>query len=250
MRIQILILATLALGACAVKPVETVYHEQEDVTRFTTQSFKAEKKHKEIELVAVKECKGKVICSDEEIKLTVKHADRFSFLKGKDLDLETDQGRINLNERNYSNTYSSWEKAKDGTSGVLTEHFLIWVTESDFIKAARAEKATMYIGDYAFELSSEGRDPWQIMMDKGRLLEIMDEEQQREYGQYPHENKENKELDLRKKRMVSEAAESTWKMIEDSNNPEDFRYFLEQFPDSPYAVPAKLKLRQLEREKE
>ena len=106
----------------------------------------------------------------------------------------------------------------------------------------------MYIGDYAFELSSEGRDPWQIMMDKGRLLEVMDEEQQREYGQYPHENKENKELDLRKKRMVSEAAESTWKMIEDSNNPEDFRYFLEQFPDSPYAVPARLKLKQLERE--
>ena len=50
--------------------------------------------------------------------------------------------------------------------------------------------------------------------------------------------------------MVSEAAESTWKLVKDSNNPEDLRYFLEQFPDSPYAVPAKLKLRQLEREKE
>jgi hypothetical protein len=36
----------------------------------------------------------------------------------------------------------------------------------------------------------------------------MDEEHQREYGQYLHENKENKELDLRKIRMVSEAAES------------------------------------------
>ena len=140
MRIQILILATLALGACAVKPVETVYHEQEDVTRFTTQSFKAEKKNKEIELVAVKECKGKVICSDEEIKLTITHADRFSFLKGKDLDLETDQGKINLNERDYSNSYSQMAKAKDGTSGVLTEHFLIWVSESDFIIEAHAEQ--------------------------------------------------------------------------------------------------------------
>jgi hypothetical protein len=40
----------------------------------------------------------------------------------------------------------------------------------------------MNIGDYAFELSNEGHDPWQIMMDKERLLEIMDEEQQREYG--------------------------------------------------------------------
>ena len=48
--------------------------------------------------------------------------------------------------------------------------------------------------------------------------------------------------------MVSEAAESTWKMIENSDNPEDFRYFLEQFSDSPYAIPATLKLKPLERE--
>ena len=248
MRIQILILATLALGACAVKPVETVYHEQEDVTRFTTQSFKAKKKNKEIELVAVKECKGKVICSDEEIKLTITHADRFSFFKGKDLELQTEQGKINLNERDYSNSYRLRAKAKDGTSGVLTEHFLIWVAESDFRKAAHAQNSTLFVGDYSFELSTEGRVPWQILLDRESLLEIMEEEQRREYGQYPHENKEKKEQDVRKKRMVSEAAESTWKLVKDSNNPEDLRYFLEQFPDSPYAVPAKLKLRQLERE--
>ena len=249
MRIPILILATLSLTACSVKPVETVYHEQEDVTRFTTQSFKAEKKNKEIELVAIKECKGKVICSDQEIKLTITHADRFSFFKGKDLGLETEENEINLNERDYSNTYSTMEKAKDGTSGVLTEHFLIWVTESDFRKAAHAENSTLFVGDFSFELSREGRIPWQILLDRDSILEIMDEEQRREYGLYPHENKEKKEHGVRKKRMVSEAAESTWKLVKDSNNPEDLRYFLEQFPDSPYAVPAKLKLRQLEREK-
>ena len=247
MRLQILILATLALGACTVKPVETVYHEQEDVTRFTTQTFKVEKKNKEIELVAVKECKGKVICSSQEIKLTITHADRFSFFKGKDLELQTEQGKINLNERDYSNSYSTRAKAKDGTSGVLTEHFLIWVTESDFRKAAHAQNSTLFVGDYSFKLSTEGRIPWQILLDRERLLEIMDEEQRREYGQYPHENKEKKDQDVRKKRMVSEAAESTWKLVKDSNNTEDLRYFLEQFPDSPYAAPAKLKLRQLER---
>ena len=132
----------------------------------------------------------------------------------------------------------------------MTEQFLIWVSESDFLKAAHAEKATMKVGDYSFELTSESRTPWQIMLDRGRLLEIMDEEQQREYGQYPHENKEKKAQDLRKKRMVSEAVESTWKLVQDSKNPEDLRYFLEQFPDSPYAVPAKLKLKHLERENE
>ena len=250
MRIQILILATLSLGSCAVKPVETVYHEQEDVTRFTTQSFKAEKKHKEIQLVAVKECPGKVICSDEEIKLTITHADRFSFLKGKDLDLETDQGKINLNERDYSTSYEMFEKSRIGTSGVLTEHFLVWVSESDFRKAAHSQNSTLLVGDYSFVLSSEGRVPWQILLDRERILEIMDEEQRREYGLYPHENKEKKEQDVRKKRMVSEAEESTWKLVQNSKNPEDLRYFLEQFPNSPYAVPTKLKLKQLEQENE
>ena len=249
MRIYLLILFTLVLGACT-KTVETVYHEDKDLTRFTTKPFKTEKKNKEIELVAEKECSGKVICTDQEIKLRVIHAGRFTFLKGKDLDLETEQGQINLNQRDYSYTYDTLRKAKDGTSGLLTEQFLIWVSESDFKKAAHAEQATMYIGDYAFELTSEGRIPWQILMDKGRLLEIMDEEQQREYGQYQHETKGKKQHDVRKKRMVSEAAESTWKMVQDSNNPEDFRYFLEQFPDSPYAIPAKLKLKQLDRGKE
>ena len=250
MRILILILVTLAMGACTIKPVETIYYKEKDVTRFTTQLFKMEKRGKEIKLVATKECSGKVICTDQDIKLAITHADRFSFLKGKDLNLETDQGKIDLNERDYSTTFNNREKGKDGTSGVLTEQYLIWVSESDFQKAAHAEKATMKVGDYSFELTIEGRTPWQILLDRGRLLEIMDKEQQREYGQYPHENKEKKEQDLRKKRMVSEAVESTWKLVQDSKNPEDLRYFLEQFPDSPYAVPAKLKLKQLKRENE
>ena len=250
MRILILILVTLAMGACTVKPVETIYYKEKDVTRFTTQLFKMEKRGKEIKLVATKECSGKVICTDQDIKLAITHADRFTFLKGKDLNLETDHGKIDLNERDYSTTFNNRAISKDGTSGVLTEQYLVWVSESDFQKAAHAEKATMKVGDYSFELTSEGRTPWQILLDRGRLLEIMDKEQQREYGQYPHENKEKKEQDLRKKRMVSEAEESTWKLVQDSKNPEDLRYFLEQFPDSPYAVPAKLKLKQLKRENE
>ena len=242
-----MILFILLIGACT-KPVETIYYKKKDLTKFKTKSFKSEKKHKEIELVAEKECPGKVICTEKEIKLSLTHAGRFTFLRGKDLDLETDQGKINLNQRDYSYSYNSFNKSKEGTSGVLTEKFLIWVSETDFIKAARAENATMYIGDYAFELSNEGRFAWKIMMDKDLLLGIMDEEQQREYGKYPHESKKKKELDLREKRMASEAAESTWKIIENSDNLEDLRYFIEQFPESPFAIPAKLKLNQLERE--
>jgi hypothetical protein len=250
MRIYILILAVFAFGACTLKPVETVYHEEKDFTRFTTKAIITKTGSKEIELVASKECPGKVICSDQEIKLKVKHTDRFALLKGKDLVLETEEGNLNLNERDYSNSYDMKKIAKDGTDGVLTEQFLIWLSESDFRKAAYAQNAILKIGDDSFDLSSEGRDTWQIMLDRERLLEIMDKEQQREYGLYTHERKDKKEITVQEKRMSSEAEESTWKLVKDSNSVEDLSYFLEKFPDSPYAIPAKLKLKQLEREKE
>ena len=70
MRIHILILISLFIGACT-KAVDTEYFKKEDLTKFKTKSFKVEKKNKEIELVAVKECPGKVICTDREIKLSV-----------------------------------------------------------------------------------------------------------------------------------------------------------------------------------
>ena len=250
MRIYLLMLISLFIGSCTLKPVETAYHEDKDLTRFTTKPLKLVKKSREIKIFAEKECPGKVICSDNEIKLIVKHSERFAFLKGKDLLIETEKEQIDLNQRDYSNHYDMNEIAKDGTDGVLNEKYIIWISESDFLKAAHAEQATMNIGSDAFELPEEGRQYLQIMMDKGRLLEIMDKEQQREYGKYPPQKKEKKELDLRQQRMVSEAEESTWKLIKDSNNPEDIRFFLDKFPESPYAIPAKLRLKQLEREEQ
>ena len=122
MQIYLLILISLFICACT-KAVDTEYFKKEDLTKFKSKSFKVEKKNKEIELVAVKECRGKVICTDKEIKLRVIHAGRFTFLKGKDLDLETEQGQIDLNQRNYSNSYNSKKKSKEGISGVITEEF-------------------------------------------------------------------------------------------------------------------------------
>ena len=169
MRTFRLFLFIFFIAACT-KPVDTSYYKKEDLTRFKTKSFKSEKKNKEIELVAEKECPGKIICTDREIKLKVTHVGRFTFLRGKDLELETERGKIDLNQRDYSYSYDNFKKSKGGLSGVLTEQFLIWISESDFMKASRAEKATIYIGDYAFELPSEGRDAWKIMMDKDLLL--------------------------------------------------------------------------------
>ena len=250
MHFSILILVLLVLTSCTLKPVETVYYEDEDLTRFTTKPFKVSTRNKEIELIASKDCPGKVICKDQEVKLKVKHVDRFSFLKGKDLILETEVGDLNLNERDYSNSYDLSALANDGTTGVLREQFLIWVEESDFQKAAYAKNAIMKIGKETFILSITNRENWQIMLDSQRLLQIMDEEQKREYGLYPHERKALKEVTIQDKRMSTEAEESTWKLVKDSNSLEDLNYFLEKFPDSPYAIPAKLKIKQLEREKD
>ena len=117
MRKYSLILLALFLCACTLKPVETVYHEDKDLTRFTTKPLKLVKKSREIKLFAEKECPGKVICSENEIKLIVKHSDRFAFLKGKNLQIETEKGQIDLNQRDYSNHYDMTEIAKDGTDG-------------------------------------------------------------------------------------------------------------------------------------
>jgi hypothetical protein len=86
------------------------------------------------------------------------------------------------------------------------------------------------------------------MLDKNRLLETMEKEQQREYGLYPHEKKDLKKITVQEKRMTSAAEEATWKLVKDSNNLEDLRYFLGKYPESPYAIPAKLRINQLERD--
>ncbi len=44
------------------------------------------------------------------------------------------------------------------------------------------------------------------------------------------------------------ADEESWKAIQDSQNPEDFRFFLTHFPTSPLAKPARLQLNRLERQ--
>ena len=72
LRIFILIYILIYFGACS-KPVETVYYEEKDITLFTTKPFKVPYRSREIELEVVKECPGKVICIEKEVKLKIKH---------------------------------------------------------------------------------------------------------------------------------------------------------------------------------
>ena len=49
------------------------------------------------------------------------------------------------------------------------------------------------------------------------------------------------------KKASTEAEELTWNMVKASNDMDDLIYFLEKYPESPFAVPARLRLNQLKR---
>jgi len=45
-----------------------------------------------------------------------------------------------------------------------------------------------------------------------------------------------------------EADDETWLLLKDSTDPYDFEFYIEHFPKGKYVVPAKLKLKQLQRQ--
>ena len=103
-------------------------------------------------------------------------------------------------------------------------------------------------GPEQMEIPFSQRNNWRIMIDHKLLIETMDEEQQRSYGEYSQTpSSEEKRREKFEKKASTEAEEATWKLVKDSENPEDLIFFLKQYPNSPYAVPARLKLQQLER---
>ena len=126
----------------------------------------------------------------------------------------------------------------------------MWVDSKNFKKIIQNKDNKLKIGDYTFALPSLELKKWKILISKPLLLETMEEEDQRTYGTYTEPPVSETEVREKfEKKAYIEAEETTWKMVKDSENPDDLRFFLEQYPNSPYAAPARLKLKQLEREK-
>jgi len=247
----LLFLATFAgtlLVGCA-KPVYTVYFEEENHTMFTTHPVKVKTKtHHELELVASRQCPGRTLCASEEIKFELKQQSRFVFLRGKDYRIQADSTVIDLNHRDYQFTYDQDAKAEDGLTGLAKERWLVWLSEDDFVAIAQAQETNLLVGPYRVSLAYDLRDPWRILMDHPRLIETMEDEQKRAYVEHVKAPAtEAKQREKYEKRTSTEAEEATWKLIKDSEDARDLRFFIEQYPDSPYAVPAKLRLKQLER---
>ena len=111
-----------------------------------------------------------------------------------------------------------------------------------------AKELILNIGPYRIPMNLESRTNWRTLIDHPMLIETLEDEQRRSYVDYvstPATEAKRREKFEKKARIESE--EATWELIKNSDSAEDIKFFLETYPDSPYAVPARLKLKQLER---
>ena len=246
MRIFTLFIFILLVSSCS-KPVYTVYFDDENHTVFTTKEIKlTTKDNRDLILEVSKICPGRTMCPVSELKLIITLEARFAFLKGKDFFIKTSDKRIDLNHRDYRFAYDITKKAKDGTTGVAIETWTVWIKSEIFSEIANSPEVSLEIGDYSVPFNSVEREPWKIISDNSLLFKTLDEEQIRSYGKYSKSPSTEKEVREKfEKKALMEAEEETWKLIKDSDNKDDLEYFIKQFPNSPYTIPAKLKLNQL-----
>ncbi len=249
-QLNFLIISLFLLSSC-YKPVYTEYFSHENYTEFTTHEILIEiPADRKIRVFASRRCPGKTICDATDVKILLTLETKFTFLEGKDFLVFLQNEKIDLNHRRYDFSYDPTSKYSDGTSGVALEKWVVWVKIEEFEKITNSDEVSLFIGEYNFPIPTEELEKWKVLITKNLLLENMEEEDKRTYGTYtetPVSETEVREKFERK--AFIEAEKLTWMMVKDSENPEDLKYFLEQYPDSPYAAPARLKLQQLERKK-
>ena len=110
-----------------------------------------------------------------------------------------------------------------------------------------AKELILNIGPYRIPMDLESRTNWRTLIDHPMLIETLEDEQRRSYVDYVSILMPPKQKDFFEKKARIESEEATWELIKNSDSAEDIKFFLETYPDSPYAVPARLKLKQLER---
>ena len=130
------------------------------------------------------------------------------------------------------------------SSGLLLYLIPICISE----KPSFLSSVIFLIGDEKYLIDQEKLESWRILIDHPKLVQQMDQEHQRIYkdsqGIPSTKSKQNNIIEAS---MKQDAEKETWELIQDSNNIEDIEYFLNNFPNSSYALPAKLKLKQLKR---
>ena len=243
-----LIVMTIVFSSCS-KQVYTTFYEEEDFTEFKTHPFKVKKGNKEpIQLIATRRCDGQTLCSAFEIKILLIRKGQFTYLKGKDFIIEADDRKYDLNKRSYKFTFDAKSKNSKGITGVITEIWTVYVSIDDYQNIMNSSSIIFLIGDEKYLIDQEKLESWRILIDHPKLVQQMDQEHQRIYkdsqGIPSTKSKQNNIIETS---MKQDAEKETWELIQDSNNIEDIEYFLNNFPNSSYVLPAKLKLKQLKR---
>ncbi len=242
--------ALLVLAASCSRPVNLEYFEKDDRTRFMPQllTLKSPDIDKQVQLETYQDCPGKTICQ-EDIQFRVRSVNRFVFLKGKRLTVSLDERTLDFQDREYEDEFDATATIPVGTDGSWAEALSVPINHRDFAKLANAQEVVIHLGPYAYAAPYESRKNWRILVDRQLLLGTMDVEEKPVYDEgvirEDLEVSRAREKALREK--ASAAEEQTWDLVKDSRNPEDLRFFLEQYPDSPFVVPARLRLQQLER---
>ncbi len=243
------VVALVLLSACT-RPVTLEYFEKDDRTRFAPQPIRLSSAdiNKDVTLETYQDCPGKTVCN-ENVQFRLKSLDRFVFLKGKELEIQADGRVFRFPDREYEDDFNALATNADGTTGSWSEAFYVPLPIGDFTRLAQAQEVTFQVGPYAYPSSYDSRKNWRILVTRDLLLGTMDEEEKPVYDKgvirEDVEVARVREKALREKAQAAE--EETWNLVKDSEDPEDLRFFLEQYPDSPFTTPAQLRLRQLER---
>ena len=248
--LKIILLCSILFQFGCTKLVYTTYYEDEDYTEFVTHPLKLKNNiGKEINLIASRKCDGQILCSAFEIKIEITHEGKFAYLKNKDFIIESKNQKFDFNKRNYKFDFDISKKNKDGTKGLISESWIIYIPINIFEEIINSKEISLVIGEQSILIGREKLESWVVLVNHPRLIEQMDQEQQRVYGESEGiPSTISRQTKIIEKKIKKEAEKETWELIKDSDNIEDIEYFLKNFPESSYSLPAKLKLNQLKRQ--
>ena len=257
------ILLGVFLVGCNLSPVQLSYDSKRNHTTLTTKPLElkgSKYSNKLVQLQASMGCRGRRFCSPSALLVTVTYKGSFGYLKNRPIVFSVGgESRTYSSNLRYTSSYDTRKIARDGTSGVLQEQVSFPIKRDFFKRVALETDVFMEIAGNRFILPAPEQRRLPLLIERDRLFSALgDSDRSTYFAENLVEPGTPSELDTglvvpqdgRDEGSASgtaDAEKATWELVRNSNNPEDLRFFLEQFPDSPYAVPIRLRLRQLER---
>ncbi len=159
--LKIILLCFIFFQFGCTKLVYTTYYEDEDYTEFVTHPLKLKNNiGKEINLIASRKCDGQILCSAFEIKIKITHEGKFAYLKNKDFMIESKNQKFDFNKRNYKFDFDISKKNKDGTKGLISESWIIYVPINIYEEIINSKEISLIIGEQSILIGREKLQSW------------------------------------------------------------------------------------------